>query len=234
MKIVLVSNKPDLQKDYTDFVNSCDVVVRINKLDSIKYNKTGNKTDIIIMRTWYGFYEHPEAFIYLDIMKNAKMLFMSSVKEETLNMFRQKLNCNEKITIIELKKNTAVIDALEVLRNIYPNEKIYYIGDKSTFRRTNNDHHNNSLNNDIFFHGLEENGILIPIINDENYLEFWVNNGSWTGYYTVINKNKIIYNDKIGRLEHIRNNNYYKIIWNTGLINYLDIENKHINSTYIE
>ena len=34
-KIVIVSNKRDHDKDYSGFVDSCDVVVRVNKLDNI-------------------------------------------------------------------------------------------------------------------------------------------------------------------------------------------------------
>lgn len=231
MKIVIVSNKPDLEEDYSEFVDSCDVVVRINKLDSITYEKTGKKTDITFISAWLNLYIHPDAFKHIDYIRNSIIYITEEQKYNTnfIELIKNKISPNKDFIIYQYYKETTLNHAIDIISKRYPNEKIYYIGDKSTFIRTGHGHKQSWFHADSKFNILEENGVLIPIINNENYLEIWIKNGIYTGFYLIKNKKEIFYNKNSGILEPI-SNNIYKILWNNHKIEYLDINNKVIKN----
>ena len=48
-KLIIIGNQIDLNKDYSDFVNNSDYVIRFNKIDNFN-NKTGTKIDELVCR----------------------------------------------------------------------------------------------------------------------------------------------------------------------------------------
>ena len=204
MKIVIVSNKPDLEEDYSDFVDSCDIVVRINKLDSITYGKTGTKTDIIFLAVWYEFYENQVAFKHINYMKNSIIYMTAEEKlKHYIDLFKNKINPIQPVFIYDYITSSTINHALYIIHKLYSGEKIYYIGDKSTYTRVGNGHKNTWFDSDYYFNRLEKEGILIPIINNDNYMEIWLDNGIYTGFYLIKNKKEIIFNKKYGTLEKL-------------------------------
>ena len=232
MKIVLVSNKPDLEEDYSEFVDSCDIVVRINKLDSITYGKTGTKTDIIFMAVWYEFYENPVAFKHINHMMNS-IIYMTAEDglKYYIDLFKDKINTTQPVFVYDYIMSTTVTHAIYLIHKLYPTEKIYYIGDKSTYTRVGDGHKNTWFNSDKLFNKLENNGILIPLINNDNYMEIWVDNGINSGFYLIKNKKEIIFNKNYGTLKKI-DDSIFEIKWSGGEIQYLDINKKIINQYY--
>lgn len=51
-KIAVISNKTDFKRNYSKTINSCDLVVRVNKMDGLYTGATGNKVDICVSGTW--------------------------------------------------------------------------------------------------------------------------------------------------------------------------------------
>jgi len=54
-RVCIVSNKCDFKRDFSKFVDSCDVVFRVSKMESHSTRMTGTKCDyaVIMFFNWY-------------------------------------------------------------------------------------------------------------------------------------------------------------------------------------
>lgn len=51
-RVIVVSNKTDFKRNYSEFVDSCDLVIRVNKMDGLYTGASGKRIDICVTGTW--------------------------------------------------------------------------------------------------------------------------------------------------------------------------------------
>lgn len=76
LKICVIANKQDLKENYSKFIDSCDKVVRINKMDNLSSGLTGTKTDIVFTVTGRDYFRYTRKFRNVDTLRKAKVIFL--------------------------------------------------------------------------------------------------------------------------------------------------------------
>lgn len=121
-KLVIVGNQIDLVKDYSEFINSSDYVIRFNKSDNYKKN-TGTKIDELVCRYANAYdiiHGFNNKYIYLHdiIFKNIKLTIV-------LNNFND-------LNGIKIANNICKKNNISNLNIIYNNLNNSYNGDADT------------------------------------------------------------------------------------------------------
>ena len=52
-KVVVISNKHDYKRNYAEFIDSCDVVVRVNKMNALSTGVVGRRCDMCVSASWH-------------------------------------------------------------------------------------------------------------------------------------------------------------------------------------
>lgn len=172
MKICVVTNKRDLKENYSNFVDSCDKVVRINKMDNLSSGLTGTKTDIVFTVTCSDYFRYTRKFRNVDVLRKAEVFFTPQ-NDYIIKQYVER-ECIKNYHILEnnpeIDKWTTSSRAVYHITNTYPNEIIYFLGDIERKKRTTSIWHNNPHKENIFFDVLIKQGVLIPILGDCNFI----------------------------------------------------------------
>lgn len=51
-RVVVISNKHDYKRNYSEFIDSCDVVVRVNKMNALPTGVVGRRCDMCVSASW--------------------------------------------------------------------------------------------------------------------------------------------------------------------------------------
>lgn len=134
--ICVVSNKQDLKENYSKFIDSCDVVVRINKLDNLETGLVGTRTDIVILFACDAWMQYTEEQMHLQhIMKNAKRVYLVDGSKNSVLVEKLKSVHPDFVKMIPemvaraTVRMTTFTKALVAAYYLNPNDKIYFLGD---------------------------------------------------------------------------------------------------------
>lgn len=75
MNICIVSNKQDIKENYSDFVDSCHKVIRINKMENLNGGKSGTKTDIAVISVIQLYLAYPPAERHLSELHDVSEIY---------------------------------------------------------------------------------------------------------------------------------------------------------------
>lgn len=173
MKICLISNKPDLKENYSDFIDSCDKVVRINKMDNLHSGLTGAKTDIVFTVTCRDYFRYSRKFRNVDVLRKAEVFFTPQTEFVIKQYVARECIKNWHILKSDPRTDrwTTTSTALYHLTILYPDEKIYFLGDTQRMKRSPGIlYHNKPKIEEAFFSDLIEKKILIPILGNHDYM----------------------------------------------------------------
>ena len=142
--ICVLSNKKDLAYNYSNFVNNCDTVVRVNKMQNVG-ELTGYKCDIAVVAACDEYFEYSEEERNLDVLLQTKYIYWHpyNIHGATLLTKKYSLNNSQLIphTIDWLTPNfTTLGKAIALIVYMYPNSKICFIGDIEKELRAPNMH----------------------------------------------------------------------------------------------
>lgn len=167
-KIVIISNIPDLDKNLSDFVDSCDIIMRINKMENIKTKKTGTKTTHALIDICPAYLSFTKEERQHDLLARIPNLYVTALQEELTYDFLRKENLpNAECLSHEFNQKTQDFTtfgkAVSLLHNLYPKEIIHVIGSLSTKTRTDNRQDHVQSKEDSYIANLLYQNVLYPL-----------------------------------------------------------------------
>lgn len=169
--VCICSNKCDMKRDYSEFIDSCDVVVRINKFNNLQTGLVGTKIDLVVISAY------PEYFTYSSKRRNTDKLF----EAKELYCFYKDVNYMLKWLEIEPRlrgriqgfpkdlradKFTTVSLGIKLALQKFPDAQIYFFGDPDYKVRTNGDYYHQNSKENAFMDELIDSGKVIPILEE--------------------------------------------------------------------
>lgn len=173
MNIALVSNKHHLTRQYTPFVDSCDKVMRINKMDNLDTGLTGTRTDMALVSLHQGYFNFSRLNRHADLLHVIpELYFFPDAPWMTTNYtssegIKQWENLPRWMHV-RVRKLTACGAGIFLVRHLYPDATIYFLGDVNAWQRTpsfGGGHSCHAENAMITL--LQKQGILVPILEEE-------------------------------------------------------------------
>ncbi len=77
-RVCVVSNRPYFERDYSAFIDSCDVVIRVSKMGNLDTGLSGSKTDMAVVACWQGYMNFSRAARHVDALLQASMVLFDS------------------------------------------------------------------------------------------------------------------------------------------------------------
>jgi hypothetical protein len=185
MKIVIVSNKKDLKRNYSDFIDSCDLVFRSGKLDNIESGLTGTRTDLALLPVHSRYLAFDEKQRHIEYIRNNVphlMFFNEDRWEDNILPFLKREGLeNKKISFFPnqmVRKHagqffTTTIVLLTYTIELYPGHDIFFLGDLSTLTRTTLPDGTTpvpkaTIDHEMFFvKQMLQSGKFVPILEDD-------------------------------------------------------------------
>lgn len=171
MKVAVVSNKRDIKNDYSKFIDSCDVVIRVSKMDNIDSGKTGSKTDIVVLVVNDCYMTFTPEQRHLELLKQVPKVYLVGGHQEMniqSKVYARKHKLNWEMFPYQ-KENphfTTFASAVYLAVKNFPDAEIYFLGDVSVALRTDNAHWHRPSQEEQMFRVLIEQGKLKPILNE--------------------------------------------------------------------
>lgn len=173
--VCICSNKCDMKRDYSEFIDSCDVVVRINKFNNLQTGLVGTKIDLVVIGAY------PEYFTYSSKRRNTDKLF--EAKElyciyKDVNYMLKWLEIEPRLRgriqgfpkELQADKFTTTSLGIKLALQKFPDAQIYFFGDLDYKVRTNGDYYHQNSKENAFISELIDSGKIIPIL-EENQTE---------------------------------------------------------------
>lgn len=172
-KVCVISNRPYFTRDYSDFIDSCDVVIRVNRMSNLCTQLTGSKTDIAIVDCWKVYMQYAREQRNTDILhKIPHVLFFASntgagiieqyLQEEKFTNWSFFPPALEERTLYF----TTVTRAIAFAEWLYPEAKIYFLGDPSVRIRTKSNGYHTQSGDDNYQKELIDSGKMIRIMEE--------------------------------------------------------------------
>lgn len=135
-KLCIVSNKEKINKNHSAFIDSCDVVVRLNKLCNYDSGKTGTKTDIAMITAAPDWFNHDETRKHYDVLKKVPRLIFKRIREakevevaKELGIAEDKIEYIPNNIMMRVAGYTTATCAMYLMSAMYPMHQIYFLGD---------------------------------------------------------------------------------------------------------
>lgn len=179
--ICIVSNKLDLKRNYSKFVDSCDCVVRTGKACNINTGLTGSKLDIMGLSLPPLYWTFSEERRHIkEIRERAKVLLFLGIYFQQRDFFTKSQNILgkqiEQLKPLPLKDYghfCAVTSTLFYITACFPKSKIYFLGDVDTEVRIADSWNPNHMGQeDWILKDLIDRGKVIHILEDNKTEDF--------------------------------------------------------------
>ena len=134
MKICLVANYEDTSIDHSAFIDSCDIVMRVNRMTNYNSGHCGSKTTHVWIHNilWYFRTVEPSILDYLKENKPKLIIGLNQKAEAPLSRFFDlEVEYETDKFLPNESKVTSVVLAYMYLRRNFPDEKVYFFGDVS-------------------------------------------------------------------------------------------------------
>lgn len=177
-KVVIVSNKCDLTRDYSEFIDSCDEVLRCNRANNLDTKLVGNKVTMWLIAAYWNYERYdPEARHRDKLYEAREVLFIPEIGNTSESVIKEFGLKNAKfLGRIEHGKTinyTTITKLIAVADQEFPDAQLYFLGDIDTnLRVPNSTKHNKTVEN-IFIDTLIKKGRLIVITEEDkkdNYI----------------------------------------------------------------
>lgn len=83
--VAIVTNKDRFNRNYSKFIDSCDVVIRLNKLENVDTGTAGSITDIAIVRNSGAYFKYSEANRHLHKLRDIPLVWLCHSDKGELN-----------------------------------------------------------------------------------------------------------------------------------------------------
>lgn len=80
--VAVVSNKPVFNKNYSEFIDSCDAVVRISKMDNLTSGTAGSFTDVVLVANSVAYSMHGCVRWNLDALRKTPLVWLLYDQED--------------------------------------------------------------------------------------------------------------------------------------------------------
>lgn len=170
-RVCIVSNKCDLRRNYSKFVEACDVVMRISKMDNLDTGLTGRRTDVALVSCFRGYAEFSREARHVDELKAVpEVYFVNEYKQETeafaakerLTGWRFMPDSVKLVTsyFTTLSKGVALAD------HLFPEALLYFLGDCQAELRAPPGAHPYERENS-FIRDLIARGRVVPVLEED-------------------------------------------------------------------
>lgn len=172
-KIAIISNRIWFTRDYSQFIDSCDKVIRVSKMENLKMGLTGKRTDFAVVNPNQPY----SCFSYegknVDELKKCSHVWFVDANRDWLFQFVHHYQFEhwgmipEEVTEKCAQNFTTLGRAIELAHWLYPEAHLYIVGDSKSEIRT--DHHGwHSTGNENARHEyLEQIGVLTWVLEED-------------------------------------------------------------------
>lgn len=170
-KVCIVSNKCDLKRNYSEFVDSCDVVMRISKMDNLDTGLTGKRTDVALVSCFHRYFEFSREARHVDELKSVpEVYFLNEYKKESRAFVAKEGLTGWRFMpgpvslatpyFTTLSKGVALAD------HLFPDALLYFLGDCEGELRAPPGTHPFAREN-LFIRDLIARGRLVPMLEED-------------------------------------------------------------------
>ena len=172
-RICLVSNKKNLQRNYSEFVDSCDLVMRINKMENLHSGLAGTRTDMALISCCGAYMAFPREKRNTDILPSIPMLYFNDEDPNRTQAYAYTENLAHWRTIPPdvsrcTHNFTTLSKGILLAYHLYPNASIYYLGDCDMNHRVSRIGKHQPEPENAFIQSMISSGCLIPILEDSD------------------------------------------------------------------
>lgn len=190
-RVVIISNRHAFTRDYSVFVDHCDVVIRVNKMENLDDGLTGKKTDVAVVAACQPYLSYTRAQRKVDVLKQVPLIFLHPDPYESLDKFCSEEDINNGITIpydwqIATPYYTTLGKAIYIAEHTFPTAKLFFLGDTSMALRTCNINYHRHSTEQQYINTLISSGKLISILEETKQQSPYI-------YSTEIQYDKKIY-----------------------------------------
>lgn len=170
-RICIVSNKRDLKRNYSSFVDSCDKVMRISKMDNLNSGLAGKRTDIVLVSCFAGYLAFSPEERHMEILRGVPEIYFNNEELGYSNEFacREGLE-NWKFMPGEVHRSTGnfttLSKALCLADYLFPEAQLYYLGDTDMNLRAAGSSKHHAPTENAYMQSLIDSGRVIPILED--------------------------------------------------------------------
>lgn len=172
-KIAVVANGP-VHRNYSEFIDSCDFVFRVNKMESMSSGKLGTKTDVLVA-SLYGsgypyFSEHPEK------LRAVPVVYFNPENRSVTERFCARYRLPARFIPPDVDRNTngftTLAKAVVLAHTLYPEELIFFIGDRDVGVRTHHAAKHLLSQESKVLDRMGERGKVVFVQEEEGYIYF--------------------------------------------------------------
>ncbi len=178
MNVCIISNKQNLEHNYSRFIDSCEKVMRISKMDNLDSGQAGTKTDIAFVSVCSAYFWHSRQKRHVDVLKTVPEIYFNNEDwNRTLQFVKNEQIENWQFIPKEISAMTCnfttVGKAIPLASSLYPDAQLYYLGDvKAAIRAPGSPKHGpfHKKETDMIT-SLINSGRLIDITNDPRFYD---------------------------------------------------------------
>lgn len=139
--VCVVSNKHDYTSSYSTFVDSCDIVIRVNKMESQGTCLTGTKTDIVMVAVNDIYYSYTAEARKVDLLKKVPAIVLGRFSNGLIDKFKEEVGSDNVCKYPPFIWSKAVRmssfgQAVVLALSVFPDAKVYFLGDVDCQKRT--------------------------------------------------------------------------------------------------
>lgn len=171
-RVCVVSNRPYFLRDYSAFVDGCDIVIRISKMENLDSGLSGSKTDVAVVACWAGYLAYSRAARHVDALKNVPTIFFDPESVELTRLFCEQEGIDHWAFIPEAENKeswhfSTFGKAVLLADRLFPEAKLYCLADLDVALRTSNSIKHTYSKEQPYVEALLQKGRLINILEDE-------------------------------------------------------------------
>lgn len=170
-RICIVSNKRDLTRNYSAFVDSCDKVIRVSKMDNLNSGLAGVKTDIVLISCCAIYLAFSPGERHMEVLRGVPEIYFNNEELDSSNEFacREGLE-NWKFMPGAVHRSTGnfttLSKALCLADYLFPEAQLYYLGDTDMNLRATGSWKHHAPTENAYMQSLIDSGRVIPILED--------------------------------------------------------------------
>lgn len=172
LRLCLIANKTDLKRDYSAFIDSCDIVMRINKMDNLSSGLAGSKTDIALISCCGDYLNYPRKARNADLLPSIPMLYFNDEEPRRTPGFAFSENLEHwKLIPPDVSRCTPAFTTLSkgllLADYLYPGSRIHFLGDCNMEKRIAGSRKHHAGPEDAFMQTMIATGRVVPILEDD-------------------------------------------------------------------
>lgn len=170
-RVCIISNRPWFTRDYSDFVDSCDVVIRVSKMDNLDTQLTGSRTDIAVVSCWQMYLSFSREQRHTDVLRQVPHVFFQQdsvhlTEQHCLSERMENWSFLPPEVHAHTYRFTTTGKAIALAEWLYPDTQLYFLGDTSSAIRTGGSTWHTDSGDDRYLTMLLQSGKLIHMLEE--------------------------------------------------------------------